>query len=77
MWLGFSYFIALLGAVGFTLKWWKPFHESISLFGFGFLCVLLMFLYVDIRHYLRTRKVRAQLRITASKQTLSRRLSCP
>lgn len=76
MWLGFSYFMALLGAVGFTLRWWKPFHESISLFGFGFVCVLLMFLYVDIRRYLRTRKVRAQFRITASKQTLSRRLSC-
>ena len=75
-WLGLSYFVAILGAVGFTLKWWKPFHESISLFGFGFLCVLLMFLYVDIRRYLRTRKVRAQLRISASKHTLSRRQSC-
>jgi hypothetical protein len=75
-WLGFSYFMALLEAIGFTLRWWKPFHESITIFDFGFLCVLPMFLYVDIRRYFSTRKVRTQLRINASKQTLSGRLSC-
>jgi hypothetical protein len=76
-WLGLSYFMAILGAVGFTLKWWKPFHESISLFGFGFLSVLMIFLFVDVRRYFRTRKVRAQLRNISSQQSLSRSLSCP
>jgi hypothetical protein len=76
-WLGLSYFMAILGAVGFTLKWWKPFHESISLFGFGFLSVLMIFLFVDVRRYFRTRRVRAQLRNISSQQSLSRSLSCP
>ena len=76
-WLGLSYLVAILGALGFTLRWWKPFHESISLFGFGFLSVLLMFLFVDVRRYFRTRKVRAQLRNIRFQQSLSRSLSCP
>lgn len=77
VWLGLSYFMAILGAMGFTLRWWKPFHESISLFGFGFLSVLFMFLFMDIRRYFRTRKIRAQLRNNRSQSPLSRSLSCP
>lgn len=61
IWLGLSYLIALLSALGFTMRWWKPFHESISVFGFGTLMILLVFLLVDLQRFIRTRRVRSQL----------------
>lgn len=77
LWLGLSYLLAILGALGFTLKWWKPFHESISLFGFGFLVLLLVFLFVDVRRYLRTRRIRERMNHLKSKHPLSRSNPCP
>lgn len=61
VWLALSYLITILGALGFAIRWWKPFHESISLFGFGSLSILLVFLFVDLRRLTRTKKVRRHL----------------
>lgn len=57
-WLGFSYWVILGCAISSIEQWAKPNHMFIAAFNGGFLVMLLLYLFSDIRRLFRTKYLR-------------------